>query len=82
MRPLTKLLEKDEPFVFFQECLATFNTLKEKLTNAPIMVTSNWNLPLELMCDASNFVVGPVLGQWLNKHFRPIYYASKTLTNA
>ena len=81
-RPLTQLLEKDAPFVFTQECLEAFNTLKEKLTNAPIMVAPDWNLPFELMCDASDFAVGAVLGQRRDKHFQPIYYASKTLTDA
>ena len=46
------------------------------------MVALDWNFPFELMCDASDFVVGVVLGQWLDKHFKPIYHASKTLTNA
>ena len=81
-RPLTKLLEKDAPFVFSDDCMSAFTTLKEKLTNAPIMVAPGWNFPFELMCDASDYAVGAVLGQRINKHFRPIYYASKTLTDA
>ena len=44
-RPLTKLLEKDVPLNFDQDCLHAFNALKEKLMNAPIMVVSNWNFP-------------------------------------
>ena len=81
-RPLTKLLEKDEPFVFFQDCLTAFNTLKEKLTNALIMVALNWNLPFELMCDASDYTIRAIIGQQFDKHFRLIHYASRTLTNA
>nr|GFA36817.1 reverse transcriptase domain-containing protein [Tanacetum cinerariifolium] len=38
--------------------------------------------PFELMCDASDFAVGDVLGQRIEKHFRPIHYASKTMTQA
>nr|GEY24073.1 hypothetical protein [Tanacetum cinerariifolium] len=38
--------------------------------------------PFELMCDASDFAVGAVLGQQIEKHFRPIRYASKTITEA
>ncbi|KAK5811789.1 hypothetical protein PVK06_027162 [Gossypium arboreum] len=81
-KPLTKLLEKDIPFNFNQECLEAFNTLKDKLINAPIIIAPNWNLPFELMCDASDFAVCAVLGQRIDKHFQPIYYASKTLIAA
>ena len=76
-RPLTKLLEKDTPFVFSQDCLNTFSILKEKLTNAPTMIAPDWNLSFKLMCDASDFTIGAVLGQRLDKHFRSIYYASR-----
>ncbi|GJZ99839.1 DNA-directed DNA polymerase [Tanacetum coccineum] len=60
-RPLTKLLEKDTPFEFDDECHKAFNSLKEKLTCNPVIVSPNWNLPFELMCDASYFAVGAVL---------------------
>ncbi|GJR70688.1 reverse transcriptase domain-containing protein [Tanacetum coccineum] len=62
-RPITKLLEKDTPFEFDDECQKAFESLKEKLTCAPVIVSPNWNLPFELMCDASDFAVGAVLGQ-------------------
>nr|GEX39509.1 reverse transcriptase domain-containing protein [Tanacetum cinerariifolium] len=39
-------------------------------------------MPFELMCDASDFVIGAVLGKRQDKHFRPIHYASKTMTEA
>ncbi|GJR78091.1 hypothetical protein Tco_0148876, partial [Tanacetum coccineum] len=81
-RPLTKPLEKDAPFVFCSECIQAFNLLKEKLVNAPIMVAPDWNLPFELMCDASDYAVGVVLGQRREKKFQPIYYVSKTLNEA
>ncbi|GJX62753.1 reverse transcriptase domain-containing protein [Tanacetum coccineum] len=57
-------------------------TLKKKLTEAPILVVPDWNLPFELMCDASDFAIGAVLGQRKTKHFQPIHYASKTMTEA
>nr|GEY43658.1 DNA-directed DNA polymerase [Tanacetum cinerariifolium] len=64
-RPMTHLLEKESPFVFSKECIDAFNTLKKKLTEAPILVVSNWNLPFELMCDASDYAIA--LKHLLNK---------------
>ncbi|KAI3762510.1 hypothetical protein L1987_52940 [Smallanthus sonchifolius] len=81
-RPMTRLLEKDVPFVFDEECINAFDFLKEKLISAPFLVSPNWSLPFELMCDASDYAVGAVLGQRIEKHFHPIYYASKTLNDA
>ncbi|GJT33643.1 reverse transcriptase domain-containing protein [Tanacetum coccineum] len=59
-----------------------FRNVKEKLTEAPILIAPNWDLPFELMCDASDYAIGAVLGQRHEKHFRPIHYASKTMTEA
>nr|GEY12513.1 reverse transcriptase domain-containing protein [Tanacetum cinerariifolium] len=56
--------------------------VKEKLTAAPILIGPNWDMPFELMCDASDFVIGAVLGQRHEKHFKPIHYASKTMNCA
>nr|GEW05662.1 reverse transcriptase domain-containing protein [Tanacetum cinerariifolium] len=64
------------------DCIDAFETLKKKLTEALILVVPDWNLPFELMCDASDFVIGAVLGQQKTKHFHPIHYASKTMTDA
>ncbi|GJY44891.1 reverse transcriptase domain-containing protein [Tanacetum coccineum] len=61
---------------------AAFQTLKKKLTEAPILIAPDWDLPFELMCDASDFAIGAVLGQRHEKHFRPIHYASKTMNEA
>nr|GEZ24414.1 reverse transcriptase domain-containing protein [Tanacetum cinerariifolium] len=79
--PMTHLLKKDTPFIFSEDCIQSFQTLKKKLTEAPILIAPNWDLPFELMCDASDFAIGAVLGQRYEKHFRPIHYASKTLTD-
>jgi len=67
--PLSKLLNKDKSFIFDNECLIVFETLKDRMTSAPIITTPNWNLDFELMCDASDYVVGAVLGQRKNKIF-------------
>ncbi|GJV64960.1 ribonuclease H-like domain-containing protein [Tanacetum coccineum] len=82
VRPLTKLLEKDTPFEFNDECYKAFNSLKEKLTCTPVIVSQNLNLPFELTCDASEFAVRAVLGQKDGKHFHHVYFASKTLNAA
>nr|GEV84467.1 reverse transcriptase [Tanacetum cinerariifolium] len=49
---------------------------------APILVVPDWNLPFELMCDASDFAICAVLRQRKTKHFQPIHYACKTMTEA
>nr|GEU62775.1 reverse transcriptase domain-containing protein [Tanacetum cinerariifolium] len=81
-RQMTRLLEKDTLFFFSKECIEAFQTLKKKLTEAPILVALDWDLPFELMCDASDFAIGAVLGKRKTKHFQPIHYASKTMTDA
>nr|GEY80007.1 reverse transcriptase domain-containing protein [Tanacetum cinerariifolium] len=65
-----------------KDCIQAFQTLKKKLTKAPILIAPNWDLPFELMCDASDFAIGAVLGQRHEKHFKPIHYASKTMNDA
>ncbi|GJR22458.1 reverse transcriptase domain-containing protein [Tanacetum coccineum] len=72
-RPMTHLLEKETPFIFSTECREEFETLKKKLTKAPILVAPDWDLPFEIMCDASDFAVGAVLGQ------HGVYTAKKPL---
>nr|GEX05338.1 reverse transcriptase domain-containing protein [Tanacetum cinerariifolium] len=81
-KPMTRLLEKDTPFIFSQERIDAFQTLKRKLTQAPILIAPDWYMPFELMCDASDFAIWEVLGQRQDKHFRPIHYASKAITEA
>ncbi|KAJ9544812.1 hypothetical protein OSB04_024519 [Centaurea solstitialis] len=81
-RPLSKLLEKDAPFIFDEKCISAFQTLKHHLTNALIMIPPDWDQPFEIMFDASDYAVGAVLGQRKNNHFQPICYASRTLNDA
>nr|GEX28716.1 hypothetical protein [Tanacetum cinerariifolium] len=59
-RSMTRLLEKDTPFFFSKECVEAFQSLKRKLTEAPILIAPDWDLPFEFMCDASNFSIGVV----------------------
>nr|GFA49795.1 reverse transcriptase domain-containing protein [Tanacetum cinerariifolium] len=70
-RPTTYLLEKNSPFIFSNECIQAFRTLKDKLTEASILIAPNWDQPFELMCDASDYAIRAVLGQRIKKHFRP-----------
>nr|GEV56766.1 reverse transcriptase domain-containing protein [Tanacetum cinerariifolium] len=60
--PKTRLLEKDSPLFFSKECVEAFQTLKRKLTEALILIAPDWVLPFELMCDASDFAIGVVMG--------------------
>ena len=80
--PLSHLLQKDVPFEFTQDCKAAFDTLKASLTSTPVIQPPNWNLPFEIMCDASNYAVGAVLGQRVGKQAYVIHYASRTLNSA
>nr|GEU45492.1 reverse transcriptase domain-containing protein [Tanacetum cinerariifolium] len=57
-RQMTQLIEKDTTFIFSKECIEAFQSLKKKLTEAPILVAPDWDLPFELMCDASDFAIG------------------------
>ena len=81
-RPLASLLQKDIPFVFDDDCLEAFETLKKALITAHVVQPPDWNLPFEIMCDASDYVVGVVLGQRFDKKLNVIHYASKTLDSA
>ncbi|RDX84217.1 Retrovirus-related Pol polyprotein, partial [Mucuna pruriens] len=82
--PLSKLLQKDVEFNFDQPCVEAFQELKNRLTSAPILQASNWDLPFELMCDASNLALGAVLGQraGVGLPVHVIAYASRTMDSA
>ena len=79
---LSNLLVQGIPFEFDSQCLQAFTVLKDKLISAPIVVAPDWSFPFELMCDASDYAIGAVLGQKREKIFQVIYYASRTLNDA
>ncbi|CAN6697872.1 unnamed protein product [Malus baccata var. baccata] len=81
-QPFCRLLQKEVEFEFTKECMASFNQLKELLTTTPIIVPPDWSLPFELMCDASDYALGAVLGQRKDRKPHVIYYASRTLNDA
>ena len=81
-KPLCNLLIKDASFKFTDECLVAFNRLKRELISAPIITAPDWNLPFELMCDASDYAIGAVLGQRKENRLHVVYYVSRTLNDA
>ncbi|GJS23458.1 retrovirus-related pol polyprotein from transposon 17.6 [Tanacetum coccineum] len=51
-------------------------SVKEDLTEAPILIAPDWDLPFELMCDASDFAIGAVLvAKEKTSIFNTIHYA-------
>ena len=61
-RPLCRLLEKDTKFYFDESCHKAFEEIKSRLVEAPIMAKPDWNREFEIMCDASDFAMGAILG--------------------
>jgi hypothetical protein len=69
-------------FDFYEKCLVAFRTLKSVLVSAPIIQLPDWSQPFEIMCDASDYAVGALLGQRKEGRVHTVYYASKTLNEA
>jgi len=80
-RPLSNLLNKDTVFKLDEECLETFQTLKDTLVSASIMIAPDGSKEFELMRDTSDYAMGEILGQRRDKIFHAIYYASKVLND-
>ena len=79
---MCKLLQKDVEFHFNEDCKKAFDQLKNMLITSPIIQPPDWTLPFEIMCDASNYAMGAVLGQKVGRATHVIHYASKSLDNA
>jgi hypothetical protein len=62
-KPLTHLLQKHVAFDFDEKCLVAFRTLKSALVSVPIIQPLDWSQPFKIMCDASDYAIGAVLGQ-------------------
>ncbi|RVW19625.1 Retrovirus-related Pol polyprotein from transposon opus [Vitis vinifera] len=77
-KPLCEHLAKDAKFIWDERCQKSFDQLKQFLTTAPIVRAPNWQLPFEVMCDASDFAIAAVLGQREDGKPYVIYYANKT----
>ena len=74
-KPLCRLLEKDAKFNFDESCQNSFEDIKSRLVEAPIMAKPNWNKEFEIICDASDYAMGVALGEKDEKVFRVIYYS-------
>ena len=72
MKLLYKLLEKDAIFSFDDACVEDINEIEKRLISTPFRLAHDWNLPFEIMCDASNYAIGVVLG----KHHEKIFQAT------
>ena len=75
-KPFSSLLVQGTPFDFDDQCVQAFSVLKDRLVSDPIVVAPNWYIPFELMCDASDYAIGAVLGQKRERIFQVIHYAS------
>ena len=81
-KPLFSFLVQGTPFDFDEQCVQAFSILKDRLVSAPIVVAPDWDLPFELMCDASDYAIRAVLGQKRERIFQVIHYAIRTLNDA
>ena len=78
-RPLCRLLEKDAKFKFDESCQRSFEEIISRLVEAPIIAKLDWNKEFEIMCDASDYAMGAVLGQRTDESLRPYIMPAKPL---
>ena len=79
---MTKLLEKYKQLNFSSECKLAFDRLKHLISEAPVLQPPDWSHAFEIMCDASDYAVGVVLGQKLEGKPTVIHYASRNLDDS
>ena len=80
-KPLTALLKKNTPFEWNQRAEDAFVTLKDLLTNGPLLQYPDFTRQFVLTTDASNEALGAILSQGPIGQDLPISYASRALTN-
>ena len=82
-RPLIRLTCKNIPFIFDKACKEAFQTLKNELLSAPILVHYDPTRETRLDTDASDGVVAAVLLQkCADDQWHPVAYFSKTMAPA
>ena len=81
--PLTDLCSKKREFVWTPEAQKSFDTIKELLTSAPLLITADFTCPFIVSCDACKTGIGGVLSQLDETGMeRPIAFYSKKLNRA
>ena len=80
--PLYSLTSKRSQFIFTDKCVEAFETLKMKLTSAPILRMPSCEGRFILDTDASNFAIGAVLSQEIDGVEFVVAYASKRLSRS
>jgi hypothetical protein len=78
--PMFGLLIKDVDFVWTEQCQTAFETLKYKMSMAPVLRGPNWTLPFHISIDASDTAIGGVLGKKEGQQSYAIYFVSKNLS--
>lgn len=83
LSPFHNLLKKDTKFVWNDECVKAFEAVKKTIASDQVLVHYNGNLPIKLVCDASNKGIGAAIFHVMpNGEDRPIAFASKTLNKS
>jgi hypothetical protein len=82
VRPSTNLLKKESIWKWSEQEEASFDLLKFKLTNTPLLQYPDFSKPFILTTDASGYAIGAIPSQGKLEQDKPIAYASRTLHQA
>src|SRR4051812_7791041 len=79
--PLTDLTHKNTPFHWTTHHSDAFETLKDHLSNSPVLCIPNPNLPFTITTDASDFAMGAVLTQDQGQGPQPVAFTSRKMNS-